>query len=206
MPKQQSLYDYEDRYKRVYAAGGLNWNNPTPNPALSRLLDSLPGRSNCVEFGCGEGYQAHFMASRGHLVTAIDLSPSAIAMAIRQTMKDYPVTFLAGDVTDAASLHLPPATYDLAVDIGCLHMMTEDEDRTGYLELVRSVLKPGGRFFLQEGLRNGDIEPKPEKSGKHEAGSLEPSAGDLPRTIITADGVREILLPLLSALMLNLEG
>jgi len=29
-------------------------------------------------------------------------------------------------------------------------MMTEDEDRTGYLKMVFNVLKPGGQFFLKK--------------------------------------------------------
>jgi SAM-dependent methyltransferase len=193
MPKQQGLYSYEDRYKRVFAAGALHWNDPTPNPALCRPLEQLPEHSNCIEFGCGEGYQACLMASRGHSVTAIDLSPTAIARAIRETSSDCPVNFLVGDVTDASPMCLSVASYDLAVDIGCLHMMTEDEDRASYFDLVRNVLRPGGKFFLQEGLDADGEKPGP--------------GGDLmPRTIMTAGGLREVLLPLLLCRFLSLEG
>ena len=207
MPIQTSLYAYDDRYKRVFEAGGLNWNSPYPNPALSRLLDNLPARSNCVEFGCGEGYQARLIASRGHTVTAIDLSPAAVDKAVRETPPDYRVTFLVGDVTDATSFYLPQSAFDLAVDIGCLHMMTEDEDRTAYLKMVFNVLKPGGRFFLQEGLRESEVRLETDKTaGGAGSGNSELTAGDPPRTIMTVDGVREIRLPLLPARMLSLEG
>jgi SAM-dependent methyltransferase len=207
MPIQQSLYAYDDRYKRVFEAGGLNWNSPIPNPALSRLLDDLPALSNCIEFGCGEGYQARLMASQGLTVTAIDLSPAAIDKAVRETPPDYRVTFHVGDVTDAASLHLPASAFDLAVDIGCLHMMTEDRDRAGYLKMVFNVLKPGGQVFLQEGLREDGVEKEAgDTAGVAGSGNSEKPAGDPPRTIMTADGVREIRLPLLPARMLSLEG
>ena len=206
MPIQQSLYDYDDRYKRIFAAGGLNWNSPHPNPTLSRLLNNLPTGSNCIEFGCGEGYQARLMASRGFVVTAIDLSPAAIAKAVQETPSDYPVTFLVRDVTDASSLRLPSSAFDLAVDIGCLHMMTEDEDRTGYLKMVFNVLKPGGQFFLQEGLREEKVRPETDKTaGGAGLGNSRSPAGDPPRTIITADGIQEIRLPLLPARMVSLE-
>jgi SAM-dependent methyltransferase len=206
MPIQQSLYAYDDRYTRVFAAGGLNWNLPHPNPALSRLLDSLPTGSNCIEFGCGEGYQARLMASRGFVVTAIDLSPAAIYKAVRETSPDCRVNFLVGDVTDIASLRLPESAFDLAVDIGCLHMMTEDEDRTGYLKMVFNVLKSGGRFFLQEGLREDEVRQATDKTaGGAGLGNSRSPAGDPPRTIITADGIREIRLPLLPARMVSLE-
>jgi SAM-dependent methyltransferase len=207
MPIQQSLYAYDDRYRRVFEAGGLNWNSPHPNPALSRLLDDLPTRSRCIEFGCGEGYQARFMASQGHTVTAIDLSPAAVDKAVRETPPDYRVTFFVGDVTDAASIRLPSSAFDLAVDIGCLHMMTEDKDRNAYLDLVHGVLKPGGRFFLQEGLREDEVRLETDKTagGAGSSSSISP-AGDPPRTIMTADGVRAIKLPILPARMLSLEG
>jgi SAM-dependent methyltransferase len=201
MPKQKSLYDYDERYQRVFTAGGLNWNYPSPGPALSRFLDRQPRHLDCIEFGCGEGYQARFMASRGHPVTAIDLSPAAIAKAVRDTPAGCNVTFLVGDMTDAASLHLPEAAFDLAIDIGCLHMMTEDEDRTSYLELVCRVLKPGGRFYLQEGLREGEVPPGTVAT----AGTTGLGLSDPPRTIMTADGVREVRLPILPARMLSLE-
>ncbi len=72
----------DDRYRRVFGAGALHWKYPQPNPHLRQVADMLAPHSKCVEFGCGEGYQARFLASFGHRVIAIDLSPTAIAKAI----------------------------------------------------------------------------------------------------------------------------
>ncbi len=144
MPKQKSLHDYDDRYRRVYEAGGLHWNDPHPNPHLADVLEGLTVPTTCIEFGCGEGYQARFMASLGHRVTAVDLSPAAVAKAKRETPPGYQVTYIAGDVTDLCACNLKGTAFDLAVDIGCLHMMN-----------VRLMLPPSGtvhdsrRFFSQ---------------------------------------------------------
>jgi protein-L-isoaspartate O-methyltransferase len=78
MAKQESLYAYENRYRQVFDAGALYWNDPRPNPHLAQMLHHLPVPSRCVEFGCGEGYQAYLMASYGHFVTAIDLAPTVL--------------------------------------------------------------------------------------------------------------------------------
>lgn len=200
MAKQQDLNAYEDRYRLVFAAGALHWNDPRPNRHLSRLLEQLPEAANCVEFGCGEGYQARFVASRGHTVTGVDLSPTAIAKAISETPSHLQVRFLVGDVTDALSLGLPEASFDLAVDIGCLHMMADDEDRVSYLASVRALLKPEGYFFLQDGLDLDDVSPQSSAEAKElaEAKALQakPAGHPVPNTIMTSGGVRKLLLPL----------
>jgi SAM-dependent methyltransferase len=141
---RKGLSAYEGRYRLVLEAGGLYWNDPRPNKSLSRLVDQLPSGLRCVEFGCGEGSQARFMSSRGHSVTAIDLSPTAIAKANRDTPSDLKIDFLVGDVTDASTLGLEPDSFDLAVNIGCLHMMAEDEDRANHFSLIRDILMAGG--------------------------------------------------------------
>lgn len=215
MAKQKSLHDYEERYKRVFAAGARSWNDLRPNPHLSFLLDRLPANSRCIEFGCGEGYQSYLMASRGHFVTAIDLSETAIEKAIRNLPEGCRVRFLAGDVTEPSTLKLKNDSYDLAVDIGCLHMMTDDEDRANYLENVNAVVKKGGRFFLLEGLDIEDVTPVSEeeagriagiKKANEEAEQARQDGVLLPRTIITPEGEKEVLLPLCPARMLSLKG
>ena len=200
MAKQQGLSAYEDRYRLVFAAGALHWNDPRPNVHLSHLLEQLPEHVQCIEFGCGEGFQARLAASQGHTVTAIDLSPTAIAKAIRETPSRLQVRFLVGDVTDALSLGLPEAGFDLAVDIGCLHMMAEDEDRADYLNAVRALLKTGGRLFLQEGLDLDDVSPQSDDEvhglAELKAFQAKPAGHPVPNTIMTPGGVRELLLPL----------
>jgi SAM-dependent methyltransferase len=201
---------YEERYQRLYAAGALFWNSPVPNPYLARLLERLPAHSLCIELGCGEGYQVRFMVSKGHSVTAIDLSPTAIEKATQNTSLGLPISYLVGDVTDLAPLHLDEKRYDLAVDIGCLHMMTEDEDRYKYLAIVHKLLKPGGRFFIQNGLDIDDIQPQTEEEARQLVEErklkLKPSGYLDTRKIKTASGEREVILPLLPCKMLSLDG
>ena len=75
-------HPYEDRYKRVYAAGARFWEAPLPTEELVNFLDEWkPIRGKVVEFGCGEGRDSIFLARSGYHVTGIDIAPSAIERA-----------------------------------------------------------------------------------------------------------------------------
>lgn len=199
MPIGKDLYDYEDRYQRVFEAGALYWNDPDTNPFLAQVVEGLPRGSNCVEFGCGEGYQARFIASRGHAVTAIDLSKTAIEKAIRETPPGLSVRFLVGDVTDHEIPGLPPATFELAVNIGCLHMMAESEDRSAHLDLVYRSLARGGRFFLQNGLALSDVQTTSHEEEQQlvemKRHSIKQTHELREATIPTAQGPKTLMLP-----------
>jgi len=110
------------------------------------------------------------------------------------------VRFLVGDVTNAASLHIPAEHYDLAIDIGCLHMMADNEDRSNYLTFVYKILRHGGRFLVQDGLDLNDIAPKSgeELNQIKETSELmnKPSGFPILRKILTATGEEEIMVPL----------
>src|SRR5208337_711018 len=159
MSKQLDLNAYEDRYRLVFSQGGLYWNDPEPNLKLKELADSLPEGSQCVEFGCGEGYQSRLLASCGHFVLGVDLSPSAIKRAWENTSEGMNVRYEIADVTDPTSSDMKKDYYDLAVDISCLHMMVNQDDRDNYLKMVWGSLKSKGLFYLQNGLDTSTIQP-----------------------------------------------
>ncbi len=210
MARQKDLGAYEDRYRLVFAAGAVRWNDPRPNPHLVRALSGVLAGSRCIEFGCGEGYQTHLMASMGFRVTGIDMSATAIAKARSEAPQAPRVEFLTGDVTDSASLKLPHGSYDMAVDIGCLHMLVDEWDRAAYLQLVHNVLKPGGKFFLQNGLDLDDVDPESEEEARRIDELRRERAGrsgsPSTRTIMTAKGAKELSLPLLPARMVSLKS
>lgn len=215
MAKKKNLSTYDERYRQVFSAGALHWNSPRPNPHLARVLERIPPRSRCIEFGCGEGYQARLVASKGHSVTAIDISPAAIAKAVQLKGPGEDVDFICGDITEAGSIRLNNGSYDLAVDIGCLHMIVEDEDRSSYLQFVHAILKNGGLLFLQDGLDLDDVAPQSEEEGSQlreakraaaEAKRAQETGSPLPRMISTPEGERQIMLPLCPARMRTLDA
>lgn len=91
-----SRYSWEQRYQ---AKQGV-WSG-RPNQPLVDEVEPLLEPGTALEFGCGEGADAVWLASRGWLVTAVDLSPTALERArghAKQAGVDQHMTF-----TDAAA-------------------------------------------------------------------------------------------------------
>lgn len=118
MANQKSLLDYDERYKKVYEAGGVFWNEHSPNPRLLNFITSLPKGSKCIDLGCGEGHEARTLAKLGFAVTGIDLSPIVIARNTLITPSDLSVDFFVGDVTDLQAIGISDQTFDFALDMG----------------------------------------------------------------------------------------
>jgi SAM-dependent methyltransferase len=65
------------------------WDLDGPHPSLSSEIDKLKlNKLRVLVLGCGKGHDAYHFSKRGHLVTGMDLSPTAIA----QAKKLYPET------------------------------------------------------------------------------------------------------------------
>lgn len=142
---------YEGRYRRVYEAGAELWENPTPTEALvkfaSKLIDSKG--SKAIDLGCGEGRDSFFLAEKGFDVTAVDTSRSALKRAKELFgSKTANMDFLVADVS---ALPLRRDCYDLAINIACLHMMTDQTVRDTHLLEMKRVLKGGGLCFSCNG-------------------------------------------------------
>lgn len=201
MPKQKGLFAYEERYQTLYNAGVTFWNEHEQHPMLRELLDELDKEAECIEAGCGEGFEARAIAAYGYKVVAIDLSPTVIEKAKKCTADELQIDYVVGDVTDLQSVCLRDNRFSLAVNVGCLHMMHEKEDRIAHLKEVRRVLKPDGIFFLQNGLELDDVEPKtPEEveilNNLKKVQADYKRGKEVVRKIQTEKGEKEILLPL----------
>lgn len=122
------------------------WDSGIPAPELAREIAARPP-GNALDLGCGTGTNVRYLAERGWRVTGLDFIPKAIAQAKRKTrgLEDR-VTLLVADVTKLAQLALP-GPYDLALDMGCFHSLSES-GRANYVTGLRRWLKPGGRFLL----------------------------------------------------------
>ncbi|KPV62133.1 MAG: hypothetical protein AOA65_2025 [Candidatus Bathyarchaeota archaeon BA1] len=185
---------YELRYVKVYQAGARFWADPMPTEELVEFVREMnfPKGINVIEFGCGEGRDAIFLAKQGFNVTAIDVAPSAINRAREWAAQEsVEVNFEAGDVVDLK--HIPSSTYDLAVNVGCLQMIIDEEARSRHLAEALRVLKPCGLYFSCN--IGGDNPVKLE-----ELYEAKPKPGDLiPRKIKVNEEEKEITLPIIAA-------
>lgn len=145
-----------------------------------------------IEFGCGEGRDAIFLAKQGFNVTAIDIAPSAINQAQEWAMQEkVQVHFEVGDIINLE--HISGATYDLAVNVGCLHIIIDEDARLKHLREASRILKPHSIYFSCN--LGGDTLIEREDLYK-----TQPKPGDLTPRKIKVDGKeKEIMLPIIAA-------
>lgn len=107
-----------------------------------------------LEVGAGTGTDSLFFQNNGLHVICTDLSPAMIELCRAKGLEAYVMDFL--------HLDFPPASFDAIYALNCLlHVPTRD--LPAVLEKLRSLLRPGGLFFLgtyggveEEGIRATD--------------------------------------------------
>jgi len=105
-------------------------------------FDSLAGK-DVLEVGCGSGIAVQLFAEAGANVTAVDLTPWAVAT----TRARLDAFGLEADVfeADGEALPLDDDTFDLVFSWGVIHHSTDTERALS--ELVR-VCRPGGEVVI----------------------------------------------------------
>ena len=124
-----------------YAGRGHLW-GAGPNVFVEEICRDLePGTA--LDLGCGQGRNAIWLASRGHTVTALDLSPVAIRQARSiAAERDVDVAFAAVDLTQWS-----PAgrTWDLVL---LAYIQLPDEVRRRVHTAAQEAVARGGRLVL----------------------------------------------------------
>ncbi|GAA2057673.1 class I SAM-dependent methyltransferase [Polymorphospora rubra] len=129
-----------DEWDRAYAAAGLAF-DVDPHPELAKAVGDLPpGRA--VEFGCGEGRPAIWLATRGWRVTAVDFSPVAVDRG-RQVADRHGVE-VDWQVADVRAYE-PAGPIDLAV---VLYLHIGSAEIATVLRRAAAALAPGGILFV----------------------------------------------------------
>ena len=117
--------------------------NITPPEVTEFIRAQQPGLA--LDLGCGTGTNAITLARHGWQVTGIDFSVKAIGPARRKaTRAGLNIDFRTGDVADLSDLD---ASYDYALDIGCLFTL-KPEARIKYADGLARLLKPQGCYML----------------------------------------------------------
>lgn len=118
--------------------------NTMPDENLVAFLNSQTEIKSAVEFGCGEGRNAIYMAKQGKEVTAYDFSEIAIQNA-KNIMADAGVhvnficeNVIKSNIADKA---------DFVYDSGMFHHLSPHR-RITYIELLKKILNANGYFGL----------------------------------------------------------
>lgn len=135
-----------ERWDAAYRGERLpGWDPGRPSEALVEAVEGgsiRPGRA--VEFGCGAGTNAIYLAGRGFEVTAVDIAPTGIEIARKRAREaGVRVRWLVADVLALPDL----GPFDFVFDRGCYHHLRR-LDATGYVEALRRVSRPGTRVLI----------------------------------------------------------
>ena len=126
-----------------------------PGEFLAERMPPAAGLGLTVlEYGCGTGAAACFLAERSYRVHAVDLVPDAIEIARqRAAQRGLSVRF---EVRDICEWGESDEQYNFVVDAFCLQSIVTDEDRARVLDGVRSGLSPKGRYVLSTAVYRQD--------------------------------------------------
>ena len=115
---------------------------------MLRLLDAGwfgPPGAAVLDAGCGTGEHALLLTERGHQVVGVDLAAEAIARAAAKAQaRGLDAGFLVHDALALAGLG---RTFELALDVGLFHTLTDD-DRPRYVASLAAAVRPGGRVAI----------------------------------------------------------
>ncbi|MGA4847950.1 trifunctional class I SAM-dependent methyltransferase/NUDIX hydrolase/VOC family protein [Streptomyces sp. G5(2025)] len=110
---------------------------------LGQWLPDTPG--DVLDLGCGTGSLTLIAAERGHRVTGVDLSPRMTDRA-RRKLANHDAEILTGDAAQ------PPVGERKFDTILARHVLWLLPDPEAALHHWRTLLRPGGRLILVEGV------------------------------------------------------
>ena len=121
-------------------------NIPTfPSPFAEYVANKLSNQQTILEVGCGNGRDAKFLASQGHLVTGLDRSSEAIELC-KKLYSDDSLEFFFGTITDIAKIN--KKKYDLIYSRFVIHAMSLNEE-IKTLNMSHKLLNKDGQFFVE---------------------------------------------------------
>ena len=125
-----------------------HWDYIFPSQELVAFVASglIPEKSNCVDFGCGSGNEALFLAGCGYHVTGVDVSGKALEIASKKSdAAGLKINWLKNNV---CATNIDSNSIDFINDRGCFHHV-QTNDLALYATEVLRILKPGGFLFLR---------------------------------------------------------
>ena len=135
-------------WQGIYDDGDAGWDLGGPNPSLPAALNLglLRERRRILVPGCGRGYDAVLLASRGHDVVAVDFARTAVEDTAR--LADETGVTLAARELDIFALESEPAgSFDGLYEYTC-YCAIDPELRDRYVDLMAHLLRPGGRILM----------------------------------------------------------
>jgi 2-polyprenyl-3-methyl-5-hydroxy-6-metoxy-1,4-benzoquinol methylase len=135
-------------YDAGYRACPCFWGSE-PGSLITRLATVIPSfvGLRVLDAGCGEGKNALFLANKGAIIEAYDISVLAIQHAekIKSRLEAKNVSFSAGDIRGAS---LPTSSFDIVIAYGLMHCLPDESEIRSLCKLLQNTVKAGGHVVL----------------------------------------------------------
>lgn len=133
-------------YRQSYKKGDARWSGDgSPNPMFAKEIGKLKGklkRKTALDLGSGEGRHSIYLRRQGFRVIGIEYQEMALENAAGKGNRK--LLYVRGDIF---RIPLKPSAFDLVLDSGVFHHIRR-RDAAPYLELLESLLVPGGYLLL----------------------------------------------------------
>ena len=143
-----------EQFAERYALGMIPWDDDLPPPELMTLVEEMTA-GRALDLGCGYGRSTIYLARHGWDVDGVDFVPQAIQVAGERAAEAGVADHTRFHAASVADLTFLEGAYDLALDIGCMHAMSETE-LTSYREGLLRLLPDGAVYLLFAHLRGAD--------------------------------------------------
>lgn len=142
---QDPTEDPATHWEARYAGSGVIWSGRV-NATTARAVGAIGTRGRALDLGSGEGGDAVWLAEQGWTVTAVDISPTAVARgraaARARGLEDGQITWIAADLGSWA----PSGSFEL-VTASFLHS-TVELARIEILRTAAAAITPGGHLVM----------------------------------------------------------
>jgi tRNA (uracil-5-)-methyltransferase TRM9 len=118
-------------------------------PGVKKILETIQADNSVLDLGCGNGHFLHELHDRGHQATILGADFSL--PLLRKAESTPGVEFRALDlmqlsaVSDQLSVE---GGWDVITMFATMHHIPSQEMRLDILRTVKTLLKPGGKFYL----------------------------------------------------------
>lgn len=139
-------------FRIFYRIGFTPWDG---HPLAQSVRDLVEGTRDAaalpagraLEVGCGTGDCSIYLAQHGWQVTAVDFVAKPLERArAKARAAGAAVEFVQADITQLSRAGIG-ANFELIVDNGCLHNMS-DVDRDAYVREISAVAAPDARLLI----------------------------------------------------------
>ncbi len=161
-------------FEQWYKTGDLPWDTGKHDIHLEAVLKEYSiTPCSTLELGGGTGNDAIWLAKKGFKVTAVDISPTAVEMALKKASQaEVDVKFINVNILKD---RVPNGPFDFVFDRGCFHVFDTQAERSKLSEIIWNHLNPGGHWFSLIGSTEGPEREKgpPRRSALDIASAVE---------------------------------